>query len=176
VGQIKTVTYERLFSLTNYNNEKISLTASLDDGVTNADKVLGSLFLKVTEIHKFFAYFRTVLGYIENCRSRLEDAKSRLANVERAITEQKITLAELQEHIKKGDLDDARMRHACAGSSLQTLNDDKRHAEEYLASELKREKELHSFIAELQKHVKDGNLTLEGIDCPSMRLDTQDDE
>jgi septal ring factor EnvC (AmiA/AmiB activator) len=175
--RIKTVTYERLFSLTNYNNEKISFTAELNEHESlNPDIVIGGLFHKVTEVHKFFAYYRTVLEYIDSSHARLQDYQHRISMTEKEIEDQKITIAEMTEKLKTGDLEDERMRHACAGTSLKELNRQLESEKNSFKTEAKRKKELDDFLQELDKRVQARNLTLKGLDLPNMRLDTQGNE
>lgn len=113
MAKIKTVTYERLYSLSNYNNEKISFTATVDDG-ENQDIVLGQLFHKAMEVHKFFAYYRSVFQDVDRVCGRVHDYEVRIINIEREIENQKVTIAELAESLKKGEVTE-KMRHACAG-------------------------------------------------------------
>lgn len=169
------MTYERLFSLTNYNNEKVAFTAELSEG-ENPHIVLAGLFQKVTEVHKFFEYLRTVLGYIETSRGRLAEYQHRITTTEQEIEKQKISIAELSEKLKTGDLNDDRMRHACTGTSLKELTAQLEGWKKSLSAEAKHKTELENFLSELEKRTQAGNLTLKGLELPEMRTDMQDDE
>jgi uncharacterized protein YaaN involved in tellurite resistance len=175
MAKIRSVTYERLFTLTQYNNERISLTAEIEDK-ENPDIVFGKLFHKATQVHKFFAYYRSVLTQLDYAQEEIRRSESQLASIERGIEDQKISIAELTEKLKEGDLSDERMRHACAGQSLKSLNEQLEREKHNLAGRFKRKAELETFLSEIDKRVKEGNLTLENLKLPSLRLDTQDNE
>lgn len=59
--EIKTVSVDKLFSLGNYNNERISLTADISKG-ESAEGVVAQLFLKITSIEDVFSMYRIDLN------------------------------------------------------------------------------------------------------------------
>ncbi|MEM3617282.1 MAG: hypothetical protein QXJ31_05150 [Candidatus Bathyarchaeia archaeon] len=59
--KIKEVRIEKLFSLENYNNERIGFVAEVEEG-ENADAVAGQLFLKIMNVEDCLQTYRDVLS------------------------------------------------------------------------------------------------------------------
>jgi len=79
--KITTVRYERLFSLANYNNEKIAFEAIVQEEKENPDVVIGQLFLKVLAIEDTLAKYRALLQEADYADQAIRDQERHIANI-----------------------------------------------------------------------------------------------
>jgi len=155
--KIDRVEYSRLFNLENYNNERITLSAIVD-GHEDPMKVMGTLIEKVNEIHEFLEFYREtkeavyrVYRNIEDLRKerirltgQIEDIKTRMEK-ERAREEPNYCFIQDMSKVLEQKL-----------RELQHVNT---KLSEYFKLLSKQEKLLN----ELDKRIKEGNLSLEGL-------------
>ena len=172
--QIKTVHYERLFTLGNYQNEKIGFSADLHKH-DNAEAVLGQLFGKVTESEHFLCIFRNAIDEEESMSQRIDRQKCRVANSEQQIQQMKISMTELAEKLQKGtgDVDD-HLRHACSGTSLKGLTAQLNLERQQLRGLLAHEEKLTEFILEINSRIGTGNFSAIGLSIPRLKPSFED--
>ena len=172
--QIKTVHYERLFTIGNYQNEKIGFSADLDKH-DDAEAILGQLFGKVTESQHFLCIFRNAIDEEEYMSQRIDRQKARVANTEQQIQQMKISMTELAEKLQKGtgDVDD-HLRHACTGTSLKDLTAQLNRERQQLRDLLAHEEKLTEFILEINSRIGTGNFSAIGLSIPRLKPSFED--
>lgn len=164
--KVKEVTYRRLFTLDDYNNETIGMIATVEEG-ENPDIVTGQLFQKVCGIEEVLETYRKLLDAEKRAASRLARAEGSVENIKQNIEQQKISLSELDAAIKSGDaVSQDRFRRACSARSIEDLNKDlekaktsARIAQQQLDKATKSKKDLKARISQ-------GNFTVEGLELP----------
>ena len=167
--RIKEVQYQRLFTLGNYNNERIGFVAEVNEN-EDANKVLGELFFKVLDVEDCLETYRFLLRRIININEQIEHTERDIARTQSRIAELKVTIDELVEKIKKGDYD-ARLRHACEPESLKTLNERLEDYKNLLEKQNRERKELQQKLNELAERIKNGNFSLEGLEIQRPKQD-----
>ena len=167
--RIKEVQYQRLFTLGNYNNERIGFVAEVNEN-EDANKVLGELFFKVLDVEDCLETYRFLLRRLDSIEEQIVSTERDIARTQSRITELKITIDELVEKIKQGDYD-ARLRHACETESLKEL---RKRLEDYtnlLKEQKKQRKELEEKLRELRNRIQNGNFSLEGLEIQRPKQD-----
>ena len=160
--KVTEVHYERLFSLEKYHNEKIGFSAAIGKD-ESADKILSELFFKIAEVEDALQGYRGLEQEIIHMEHNVRSSEATIASREEQIENMKHTIDELLAKGEQGDVD-ARLRHACETQSYKGLQEDL--AKQKIELE-EREKKLTALIkskAELQKRIKEGNFSLEGLE------------
>lgn len=169
------VRYSRLFSLGNYQNEKIGFGTEVDE--KDADTTLGLFFMKVIGIEKMLQRYRGALNDCEMTASNLMHTKRNISQKEQQISDMKIKIGEIARKLEKGELDDdevtdKRLRHACDARSLKQMKaslQDLWNRKDELEETLKKSYEIS---AEIENRIKAGNFSLDGIaDAKHQRFD-----
>lgn len=165
--KIREVRFEKLFSLAKYNNERIGLTAEVEEG-EDADKVVGELHFKILDIEDCLNAYRKVLEDLDYASDSFESKQSQILSLKEDAVNLKVKIAELLVAAEKGEVD-ARMQHACSGQSYKDL-------QERIARYEKEAKELDESVQrlaevkqELRDRIKAGRFTLEGLTVPRVR-------
>jgi len=156
--KIKEVQYQRLFTLGNYNNERIGFVAEVDDN-ENADRVLGELFFKVLDVEDCLEAYRRLLEDRDRIEREINCVHHHIARLDRDISEMKVTIDELVEKIEKGDVD-AKLRHACETRSLKSLQEEREQETKRLEELTRKKNEIEKQIEVLKQNIKNGNFKL----------------
>lgn len=170
ISRITEVRYSRLFSIGDYENEKISLAMEIAPEDT-AQKRLGELFMEVIDIEKMLETYRKTLQNVENRWAYLENSKRYIARTEAQIENKKVKIHEIAELLKKQTINqdeavEQRLRNAC---DTRTLRDLKRQLEMHKERFEKNKSDLEEaqrIQGELEKRISAGNFSLEGIEKP----------
>ena len=156
--KVKEVQYQRLFTLGSYNNERIGFVAEVD-GEEDAGKVLGELFFKVLDVEDCLEAYRRLLEEQNRIELKAKTVQQRIASLEKHISEMKITVDELVEKIKTGDID-ARLRHACETRSLKSLEEEKEENIKELKEITKEKNKIEKQLEVLRRNIKNGTFKL----------------
>ena len=156
--KIKEVQYQRLFTLGNYNNERIGFVAEVDDN-EDADKALGELFFKVLDVEDCLEAYRSLLEQRDRIELEINSIHHHIARLDRDISEMKVTIDELVEKIEKGDID-AKLRHACETRSLKSLQEEREQETKRLEELTRKKNEIEKQIESLKQNIKNGNFKL----------------
>lgn len=166
--KVERACYERLFSLPDYNNEKIRLDAQVEEGETE-EKIIGALFFKVLKMEECIEAYRTIQGKIERVFHVKENKKTTIRDLESNIADMKIQIQELQKQISKGEGIDEKLRHACSRQSYKGLKESLKQALIDLKELLEKEKLLIEAREKLRKRLQDGELSLEELQIPEVK-------
>lgn len=160
---IKEVSYERLFSFGQYENEKVRMTATVDEGQTPT-QVLGELVLKILGIEDVLGAYRDKIRTVDSERYQKAHAETSVSDTERHIDEMKVRIEDISARLARGELDvDGKLRHACDRESYKDLTV---RLEQYKRQVAGSEKVLELAINDrdlLKKRIKEGNFDLQGI-------------
>ncbi len=166
---IKEVSYERLFSFGQYENEKIRMSATIDDGQT-PEIVLGNLVTKISGIEDILQTYRELVKRVESSEYHLRQTNESVNQTETRIADMKVKIEEISAKLQRGELDvDDKLRHACDRQSYKDLKD-QLTAEQNRLKE--REKEFQDDCEQrdiLKKRILAGNFDVEGVTIISPR-------
>jgi hypothetical protein len=164
--EIKQVSVDKLFSLGNYNNERIGLTANLSDG-EDAGKAIAQLFLQITGIEDVFAMYRRAIDETEEATRRVESWKCRIENTKCELGKMKISMEELTAIISKGgEVADERLQHACRSKSYKDVKEQLEKEQKHLADNEKTLIEIKTLKEELKRRISEGVFNTDGLSVP----------
>jgi len=167
--KVKEVLYHRLFTIGEYNNEKIGFRAEVGED-DNPDQVTGHLFIKVLKIEQVLSKYREMLSEVEHCKDQRERYQSLLDNTKIKADKMKIDLAEIKKKLDAGEDIDERLRHACSAQSYKSVREQiENYTEDLKAWDERLDKAIDN-EAKLEKRIKEGNFTIEGTELPKTRL------
>jgi predicted nucleic acid-binding Zn-ribbon protein len=95
------ISYSRLFTVGDYQNEKISISVEIDPAVNNADLKMVELFEKVTNIHKAFALYRFLFKKVENLEGDVDRDKNSISGTKAQITKIEDKIKAAREKLEK---------------------------------------------------------------------------
>ncbi len=171
--EIKTVGVDKLFSLGNYNNERISMTATVSEG-ENADSVVAKLFLKVTSIEDMFSTYRKIVDQTDDSERRIAMQNERVENLKREITDMKIKIDELNDIVNKGgDVSEERLNHACRSKSYKDLKEKLQSEQDqlsYYQTAFAKYKEIRDTI---KQRITEGVFNTDGLDIPVLPTESR---
>lgn len=166
---IKTVSVDKLFTLGNYCNERIGLTANVAEG-ESAELVASQLFLKITNIEDVFATYRNLISHIEMVEEQLHHSETQLTYSERELADMKISIDKLNEIISKGgEVSDERLQHACKSKSYKDVKATVESNRESVESKRQLLADLKTIKTTIQDRITKGNFSLEGLDIPVIK-------
>jgi chromosome segregation ATPase len=163
-NRITEVRYEHLFTLGQYQNEKIGFSASVTKN-ENADQVLAALVLKVTEVEDCLEAYRMLSNEFDTCEHHVASTEKEIANREEEVARMKHTIDEIIALGDKVDVDE-RLRHACDRQTYKASQENLVRLKAQLAEATKALTEASTKWAELKTRIKKGNFSLEGLDLP----------
>ena len=105
--KVKTIEYSRLFNLSNYNNERISVVIELDDS-DNEMQAWEQAYKKVMALHAFFEMHRAFLSAFSEAVEGVRNTMKRKKAEELELLELQKRHEEMQRKIeawRKGELD-----------------------------------------------------------------------
>jgi len=160
---VKEVSYQRLFTLGNYNNEKIGIIATIGEG-ENPDKVIGQLCLKVFSIEEVLETYRDMVAEVFHCEEQVVRHQSLVETTENKIVKMKVDLAELGKALKEKREIDERLRHACSTQSYKSLKTTLETYKKDVEAWKKRLTKAKENQKILQQRIDEGNFTVEGME------------
>jgi len=160
---VKEVSYQRLFTIGNYNNEKIGLIATIPEG-ENPDKVIGQLCLKVFSLEEVLNTYRDMVTEVWHCKEQIQRHGDLVDNTESQIAKMKVDLAELDKALKEQREIDERLRHACSRQSYKSLKQSLENYKKDLEAWKSRLKKAIMNQTILQDRINEGNFTVEGME------------
>jgi predicted RNase H-like nuclease (RuvC/YqgF family) len=164
--EIKTVGVDKLFSLGNYNNERISMTANISEG-ENAEAVTAQLFLKITSIEDFFSMYRKVIDETDSVERQICHLNGRIEITQSELGKMKITLEELNEAINKGgDVTEERLNHACRSKSYKQVKEQLEREQAEREAYKKALDELKTLRSTLKERITKGVFNTDGLNVP----------
>lgn len=166
--KITEVSYGRLFTLGEYNNERIHLRAIVEEE-EDPNEVAGKLFINVLLLEHVFEKYRQVLAQIPYLEGRIDSTKGNIEGLDHRIQKMKVDLADLDRQLKAGGEIDDRLRHACSRQSLKELRENwKKDWEklDILKEELEKAKLCQAMIHE---RINDGNFSIDDLDFPDIK-------
>lgn len=166
--KVERACYERLFSLPDYNNEKIRLEAQVGEGETG-ERVVGALFFKVLRIEECIEAYRSIHDRIAQVFDAKENQMDTIRHLETTIANMKVKIRELEKQISEGGEIDAKLRHACSRQSYKGLSESLKEAQADLEELCKKEKLLGEARENLRNRLQNGEFSLEGLQIPKVK-------
>lgn len=151
--KIERVHYSRLFSFAKYSNERITFDASVGPD-EDADKVLGELFFKVTEIEDVLQAYRNCLSRLDGIAGTIDHDASQIGELTRRIAEMKVSIDKLA----RGEPDE-RLRAACDRESLKSLNAQLKRYQKSLERDELEKSELSKQLEGLREKIAEGDFS-----------------
>lgn len=156
--RVKEVRFEKLFSIGDFNNERIGFTVELAED-DDEKKVLGELYFRVVQIEECLQALRDIEREVRSLEYEREDCELRVKasrSCVEALEEKLRLIMESSDERLKGFYESELKKHESELMELKTREDELRRINARL-EELKRARE------ELKGRIRDGEFTLKGI-------------
>ena len=156
--KVNRVFYQRLFTFSQYENERIGFDVELEDG-DNAKQIIGNLFFEVMNIEEAFEAYRQTFSALANLADHIQHQQLHISRIKNNMDAKRATIDQLAERGTEGDVE-ARLQRVCEMKSMESLKEDLARAEKRMREYLKRRGELRKIQENLKKQVKHGQFYL----------------